>query len=701
MSFTSENGQNNMPADGGTPAGAGLHPELVRGGQTQPVFNYADSILERVYVETPVDTDGDGKLDLIAVYIRRPKETLGCVKVPAVYVANPYMLHCNEDWYVPHSVNEELKVCEEQNLSEEDAAYDFTKDVSAVPRFPRETKGFASSLEETQLTEDPDFEAICDAYGYFVCRGYAAVFCGGLGTAGSDGFTITGSREEILAFRSVIDWLCGRARAFTNREDNIEVKAGWCTGKVAMTGKSYLGTLCIGVAMTGVPGLETIIPEAAISNWYQYYRNNGLVVPALEWQGDDLDILAKYCFSRALCEEDYAGVKEDYGRLLAALLTDEDRDSGNYNRFWDERNYLKLISGMKASALIIHGINDWNVKMNQCIPFWNAMKAQGIPAKMLLHQGDHIYIYNMKGSPALEAVHSWLDYHLYGLENGVMDRLPNVCVQSNLDQLTWLTSADFPPAECGKAEFPIGPETKIKRSSCISANAQPDSSAGAPVRSGGRSDNSLADSAFADDLSAAGFDREKDNQKEWLEHTVLPENEGHSWCLKYTWNPFAEGQPGEGRETLRISGEVSVSFTCSLNRETAILSAMLVEYGEASRMTVSQLPSGAGKRSYGPGAPDFEEMVFGNEEQPSLFRVISRGQMNAQNREAIWKKSAVVPGQAYEYRFSMVPTDYTVAAGRRLGLILYGSDPEQTLRPMTVTEVTVDEDSISVQIPFV
>ena len=44
-------------------------------------------------------------------------------------------------------------------------------------------------------------------------RGYATVFSGGLGTRGSDGFTLSGSREEVLAFKSVIDWLNGRATA--------------------------------------------------------------------------------------------------------------------------------------------------------------------------------------------------------------------------------------------------------------------------------------------------------------------------------------------------------------------------------------------------------------------------------------------------------------------------------------------------------
>ncbi|XIF19902.1 MAG: Hypothetical protein AJITA_00608 [Acetilactobacillus jinshanensis] len=32
------------------------------------------------------------------------------------------------------------------------------------------------------------------------------------------------------------------------------------------------------MASTGVPGLKTVIVEAGISNWYDYYRDNGLVV---------------------------------------------------------------------------------------------------------------------------------------------------------------------------------------------------------------------------------------------------------------------------------------------------------------------------------------------------------------------------------------------------------------------------------------
>ena len=42
-----------------------------------------------------------------------------------------------------------------------------------------------------------------------------------------------------------------------------------------MIGVSYNGTLPNAVAATGVRGLETIVPIAAISSWYDYYRANG------------------------------------------------------------------------------------------------------------------------------------------------------------------------------------------------------------------------------------------------------------------------------------------------------------------------------------------------------------------------------------------------------------------------------------------
>ncbi len=609
-------------------------------------------IFERVYVETPVDTDGDGKRDLIACYIRRPEYNLNGDRVPAVLVANPYLMTCNEDWYDLNDVDRDVAVYPAQNIDEKDIRFDYDAHAAGDTLPEREPRGLA---ETAVIPEDIEFECISPLYAYLNQKGYASVFTGGPGTRGSDGFTLTGSYEEVLAFKSVIDWLCGRARAFTDRTRDIEIRADWCTGSVAMSGKSYLGTMCIAVAATGVEGLKTVIPEAGISSWYNYYRAGGLTVAPLEWQGDDISILAKYCFSRAKDEDDYNAVRDDYEAKLREMRELQDRDSGNYNLFWDERNYLNRTGNFKASVFIIHGLNDWNVKTNQCLPLFKALEEHGIECRMLLHQGEHIYVYDLEGSGTLGMVERWLDHYLRGADNGA-EREPRVLVESNLDQLKWTASDTWPPEGTEYEEFPA---------------AVPDT-----------------DLVIRDDLSATCYDREKDNQSEWLSELVLSEDGDYKNRIRFIWDPFRDGE----RE-LRISGTVRVHFDAALNRGTAILSAMLVDMGEAKRLTAEEVPVDDGE--------DAGTFRFGIEDTPSPFKVISRGWLNAQNRNCLWSKEETVPGREYSYEIDMVPTDYTLAEGHRLALILYGTDAQATQRPYVVTEITIRGDSVRAGIPVV
>ena len=620
-------------------------------------------LTERVYVETPVDTDGDGKRDLIAVYLRLPHETAAGIKVPAIFIANPYMMTCNEDWYVPHNVDCEVKVFPEQQITEADIRFDYAgyeKKITSAIKEERRTRGLA---EQAAIEAEQEFECFSEIYEYFKERCYATVLCGGLGTLDSEGFTLTGSREEVLAFKSVIDWLNGRCRAFTNKTDNIEIKASWCTGNAAMTAKSYLGTMCIGVAATGVEGLKTIIPEAAISNWYDYYRTGGLNLPALGWQGDDLDILAKYCFSRAKDPADYAKVKDGYNAALSELVRGEDRDSGNYNRFWDERNYLNLMDNIKASVFIVHGINDWNVKTNQCVPFFKELEKRGVPVKMMLHQGAHVYIHTLRDSHMLEILYRWLEHYLKGIDNGI-EKESAVLVESGVDQSVWMASETWPPAGCRDEQFPIA---------------------------------DCGQKLIVDDLARTVYNRAKDNLKDWLDELVQKDNPEYHNRLKFVWDPFrdtpggAGAAPGEvtGAQELRIAGTVTVAFDAAIDRKTAILSAMLVDLGDADRITEEQIQHEDGT------------YTFGIEKEPSPYKVISRGWLNAQNRSCLWSKEEIVPDKFYHYEINMVPTDHVLASGHSLALILYGIDAEETQRPETVTRITIQSESIRAMIPLI
>src|SRR4051794_14741241 len=59
-------------------------------GATQPVFSYKDAIRETVYVQSTMDQNLDGHLDLLATDIIRPKESDDGMKVPTIYEMSPY-----------------------------------------------------------------------------------------------------------------------------------------------------------------------------------------------------------------------------------------------------------------------------------------------------------------------------------------------------------------------------------------------------------------------------------------------------------------------------------------------------------------------------------------------------------------------------------------------------------------------------------
>ena len=221
-------------------------------GLAQPVFATAtaDWVNYELWVESNFDSDRDGKKDRIHVDVSRPKETdTDGLKVPVIFEDSPYYAGGSNS---PNfSVEHELGVPPEARIR----APDFFPTATATS--PRISTAYES---------------------YFVPRGYAVVHAESPGSGHSDGCTTSGGRNETLGAVAVIDWLNGRLKGYTTRTGTEETTAAaWHNGKTAMMGTSYNGTIPIAAATTGVQGLEAIVPVAAISDWYDYYRANGLV----------------------------------------------------------------------------------------------------------------------------------------------------------------------------------------------------------------------------------------------------------------------------------------------------------------------------------------------------------------------------------------------------------------------------------------
>lgn len=639
---------------------------LIFNGKTQPIFDYNESIFEKMYVETPLDTDKDNKRDLIEVYIRRPKETNKGMKVPVIYIANPYMLASNDDLYKPHNVDCELEISDETNIKHEDIRYIKTNRELPEPRVI-----LGSGKAQMINDKDVELECITPWYNYFLVRGYALVFAGGIGTRGSQGVRTCGSVEETISTISVIDWLNNRVKGFSNKTDNFEVTANWCNGNVGMTGKSYIGTLTIAAATTGVEGLKTIVPQAAISNWYDYYRCNGLNVPALGWQGDDADLLAEYCFSRVFDPEDYKDVKDCFDNVLDGLKKDEDRIFGNYNKFWDERNYLNNADKIKASVFIEHGLRDWNVKSKQFDMLWRELEKYDIPRKMVLHQGDHIYINNLKGIDFNDIMNKWYGYWLYDIDNHIMEDLPTVIIQNNADITKWDETKSWPFDGVENVKFYINDNNKLTKTK----------------------EDYDKKSTFIDDLSLTGFDRLKaDDTTKWLESIINQPEIEKPYRLAYTSDVLSKNH--------RISGTITFEMNASLDSKTGIVSAMLVDYGIKNRPSLERKVVKKEAFIYGKNAGTDDLVDFKIDAKSSDFAVISRGWLNAQNRRNNYNKDEVIINKNYTFTFDMQPTDYTILKGHKLGLIIYSTDAEATQRPSKITEFTVCLDSVNVTIPM-
>ncbi|MFF2272033.1 Xaa-Pro dipeptidyl-peptidase [Agromyces sp. NPDC058136] len=465
-------------------------------GLSQAVFtkNSAEWVNEEAWVESEVDSDRDGMPDLVHIDVSRVPETETTgLQVPVLMELSPYYAGGSQvtNWSVDHEIGDP------PSEKEPWPAY--------VPG-NRTSPTISRSLENT-----------------WVPRGYAVVHAEGFGSGWSEGCPTSGGANESLAGKAVVDWLNGRATAYTSPERTTEVTADWTTGRVGMIGTSYNGTLPIGVASTGVEGLEAIVPVSAISNWYDYYRANGAVRAPGGYQGEDLDVLADYVYTRfdqEICQP-----------IIDELRANQDRVTGDESAFWAERDYLANADRIEAATLVAHGLNDWNVMTKNAADLYEALKANDVPHQIYLHQGGH------GGNPNDTLLNRWFTRYLYDVENGV-EALPKAYVVREDRTLT--EYAEWPDPAMSEVKLKLGGAGQADGVGTLAVS-----------RSGIKANEDLVDDAslLAADLAAAASSPNR---------------------LAYRTEVLGE--------SMRLSGTPSVSLRLSVDRPKANLTALLVEY---------------------------------------------------------------------------------------------------------------------------
>jgi len=575
--------------------------------ESRPVYSYDDAIREAVWVDTGLDGDSDGKTDRVAVDIVRPRELAAQGrKVPVIMDASPYYSCCGRG-------NESQR-----------KTYDANGNVVQMPLFYD---------------------------NYFVPRGYAFVGVDLAGTNRSDGCVDVGGRSDIQSAKAVVDWLNGRAKAYTTRTGTDRAKATWTNGKTGMIGKSYDGTIANGVAATGVKGLETIVPISAISSWYDYYFAKGapLYDSGPDWLSDYVESPA----ARAKC----AAVQQK--------IVDGAPRTGDWTSFWTERDYVKDARKIKASVFVIHGQQDLNVRPKHFGQWWDALAKNRVERKIWLSQTGHVDPFDFRRATWVDTLHRWFDHELLGYDNGIDDE-PMADIERHPDQ--WVTSNVWPPRSTATATLRPG------------TGEQPGvGTLGLRKQSGTET--------FTDDprLSETDWSAQIDSS--------TPGKAG------FTTAPLATD--------LRVSGSSTVTVTATPSTTTAHLTAVLVDLGPDTIRDYADPAEGittlTDRTCWGPSTTGDSSCFRVTQAKTTAvdYTILSRGWADLGNHASATKGAPLTPGRPYTITLDLHASDHVIPAGHRLALIVAGTDKDLIDPPSTTPTLTLDLSRTTARVPLV
>ena len=681
-------------------------------GLAQPVFKFTDgktgekydpatsSIVRYcVYVESDYDMDGDGKRDLVKAFIQVPRSAVeGNYKAATLYEARPYCAGVQADGY------DHMKEVESKEYRKIDFA-DLDKEVPA--RIP---EGMISAMDLALKADPADwyypdkgnnnsmvYENL-DNFNYYLVRGFAVVVSAGFGALGSDGFNYVGSEYERDAFKSVVEWLHGDRVAYADREGKIETKADWANGNVAMTGRSYAGTMPFAVATTGVEGLKTIVPVAGIADWYTQQNMQGA---QRYWPKEMLNsFLAYFCSSRYNDETLSEKQLDDIAAFHHELSLQQLKCGFDYDPdFWGSGNYRLHADQIKCSALIVHGFNDENVSTKQFEMMHTAFEQAGQTVKLILHQGPHItptmanknYGILIDGKFYDDIVNEWISHYLYGVENGA-EKMPEVLAQTNYDQKKWEVESAW------ETEHTMKLASKEESKTVIDT-----------------------------DWEKAGVSAENFDDVMALKSTNMAQ--------RYVTDPFEKAVTVQGTVCLNLKaalkdGNIETDFDPENRNDVDTLTMQLgnskvsgkmddveiavllcdvcdeefdsIQTVDPERNIVPVTTVKEGGIMNGGDLPAFDEAEFNTVHKK--YRVITRAFADLCNPEAGYAPETaqnsieLKKGEYHDYSVYLNATRYTVEPGHRLAVVVATEDPVNCLIHKTYS-VEIDDNSVMVEVP--
>lgn len=495
------------------------------------------------------------------------------------------------------------------------------------------TVGRGAEYQRKRLGPDGVVVSMPLAYdNYFVPRGYAFVAMDTPGTGRSAGCMDVVGPQDVAGTTAVINYLAARP---------------WSSGKIGMIGKSYDASVANAVAAGGNPRLTTVVDISGISAMYGYARFGG-IPRSPQWAGWYADTVNSPAAKKAC-----AG----FNRQMDLQSDDE---SGNDNAFWQARDYVKP-ERWRASTLIVHGLRDDNVTLDQATNLWTALRGKPDVA-MWLHQYGHVDPFDADRQWWLGQLHRWFDHYLLGLNTGI-DREPPVLVQ-RADLRGWDAATDWPRGS--KA-------TSLRL--------------GEPATEGG-----LA----ADPAPAAPVTIDPDAQPD----------EGDVIAVPTRPRPYrAAFLTAKLTQPLSLSGTPTVDLTVATPAARGQVAVFLVDYGQADRLTVQDehggLVLGRKRTCSGESGPQDSACYLepADPMRPTPYGVISRGWLDLGHRSSFQKVDPQAPTRPTTVTISMLPVDVTIPAGRTLGLVIAAGNPDRVVPGSDQAALRLDPTGSVLQLP--
>ena len=608
---------------------------------------------------------------------------------------------------------------------------------------------------------------------YFRPRGYAYGTYYSLGNR-AEGFCMNKPYEEAISTAAVVDWLNGRVKAYrypypvrlataaelaSNQRLNattpnlnqntdgtyildnmyirddvnggyVEVKAYWATGDACMSGTSYDGALPLMGMMTGVEGLKVIVPFASVAGSYEYYRANGTVYAPGAYQGEDIPMYFPYCGGRMYINNDptnpirmgnnYPDIWNTYYQKAAEAMVNVERETGNYNAYYDVRHGVKkeYVETLKGIVILWHGANDLNVKFKNASVWWEAIrKVPGARIKLMFSLMKHAAPSAQDGFNFYPRIHGVLDKEMYGLNNTALEDWPTLTIQNN-ETLVY-ESHDTWPLNDRIQKFYLTNDRVGK----LSIN-KPSTVASLDFR------DVYARTLTRPNVTATSSPQMASTQYQNWRNRII----GGTATALTTANPFNIVSNDDRliytvdiSQDTRISGYINVTAKVAPSAKVGVISAMLVDLGagyHVHRMfgntangttpgtsnvsSVTNYPAGSavvGGTTYTWTASTTTTTRAIKSTTLDPWNIIARGSVSVQKPnysgktwidsyetnwipEYYYRTEVIEPGKFYPYTWELNVMDYTIPAGHKLGLILYTTDPEYTQRPRNTDPVT-------------